>query len=196
MSSDRRQPHEHELEARPGEAVTTHTTQRHAAQEPARLRYERIIRDDIRERFEGMDACSQAATAALVAQLRIRQAGAAQTAYSVELAGACPRPWLAMFERTLRRLLKIGWNRELSMVRQKGGRALMYIRGGTRPMHTILDRFEARSAKTCAVCGAGAERQTPGLCGPHGLTGWPSMACLIAPESWGKRRRCWKGPGA
>lgn len=175
-----------------GEVVTEQPARRRAAQEPAERQAKRILQADVRERFEGMDAASQAATAALVAQLRIRQAGAAQAAYSVEPAGACPRPWLPMFERTLRRLLRIGWNRELSMVRQKGGRALVYIRGGTRPMHTILDRFEARSARTCAICGAGAERQTPGLCGPHALAGWPSMVCLIAPEYWGKRRRCWK----
>lgn len=87
--------------------------------------------------------------------------------YPPEEMGACPVGWLGMFERTVQRLIKLGWDRQLDQVKYKFGRVRMYPRSSTRPMDTIVQRFMARSAKVCATCGARAERDSPGSCGPH-----------------------------
>lgn len=158
------------------EAVPTTPTRRRPAPEPARRQYERVIQADIRARFEGMDAASQAATAALVTQLRIRTTDPTAGVYSSAEAGACPLGWVTIFERTLRRLIGLGWNRELVQVRQKGCELRIELREDSVPMRTIVERAEMKSRKRCAVCGRAAGPMSLGLCGPHATLGWPSSA--------------------
>lgn len=138
--------------------------------------YERILRAGIRERFEGEDTASQAATSALVAQLGIQPAGGTAGVYSPAEAGGCPLGWLPIFERTLRRLVRLGWNRELVQVRQKGGELRVVVHDAPTPMRTVIERAKVRSRKRCAVCGHAADPASPGLCGSHAMNGWTSTA--------------------
>lgn len=154
------------------------SSRRSAAPEPAQLQYKRILRADIRERFEGMDVASQVATTALITQLGIRPAGVAAGVYSPAEAGACPFGWVPLFERALRRLVKQGWNREQVQVRQKGGELRVVVREAPTPMRTIIERAKVKSRKRCAVCGQPADGKRPGLCGPHRALGWPLATTL------------------
>lgn len=99
--------------------------------------------------------------------------------YPPEEMGACPVGWLGMFERAVQRLIKVGWDRRLDQVKAKFGRARMYLPTATRPMETIIERFMVRSAKVCAVCGARAEKDSPGACGPHWSEDGPTAARAV-----------------
>ncbi len=65
-----------------------------------------------------------------------------------------PVGWVALVDDLFAELMELGWNRELSQVKEKYGGLRVYIGAGTKEMFEAIDHAERASLRTCADCGA------------------------------------------
>lgn len=56
-----------------------------------------------------------------------------------------PAGWLPLVERLVRRLISLGWNRQLAQVKSKLGRMRFHIGEGTQEMFDLIDKAKERS---------------------------------------------------
>jgi len=143
-------------------------------------------------RDEAVDSPARRGTKTIVAKYGLIFGFEPHRPYLPEEMGSCPVGWLGMFERTVQRLIRLGWDRRLDQIKVKGTTARMYVRTSTRPMETVIARFVARSAKVCASCGARADKDSPGFCSPHSREVWPDAHVVVRHRRRGNARK-WKG---
>lgn len=134
------------------------------------------------------EAVACEAMAAVVVKYDIRWADRPSWPYPVEDLGALPVGWLPLFARLVRRLIRLGWDRHLSVAKEKSG-LLVVVLGDedSQPMKTAIDRAARDSTRTCGVCGSPGElRQVPRIaarCGRHA----PAEAPKVYMEHAGAR---------
>ena len=98
--------------------------------------------------------------------------------------------WLPLLEKLINELIALGWDRRLAQVKEKLGGLRFYIGGGTPPMFEAIRRAEARSLRTCELCGApGRLNKARTRFGAASTQSVPARRCRSAP----RRRRSASG---
>lgn len=67
---------------------------------------------------------------------------------------SCGDGWLQLLHDCIEELLKAGWDKQVTQIKEKFGGLRFYIGGGTEEIHAIISKYEELSYKTCEVCGA------------------------------------------
>lgn len=67
--------------------------------------------------------------------------------------------WIPILDRLAEDLVKLGWDRDLSQVKEKFGTLRFYINATSEAMEARIDQAEDESAITCEECGAPGKLQ-------------------------------------
>lgn len=98
--------------------------------------------------------------------------------------------WVDLVIEAFDELIKVGWNRQLSQVKQKFGMLRIYLasQGGRdmTDMRGVIEKYETKSASVCEKCGThGASRDT----GDTTSTPWIITSCKSCQQEMKARRR-------
>lgn len=79
--------------------------------------------------------------------------------------------WCGLIKDLIDELLKLGWDREISQVKEKFGMLCFYIPNSSKEIREIIYTFEKKSKTICEVCGEPGKIRNNGwyktLCDEH-----------------------------
>lgn len=61
--------------------------------------------------------------------------------------------WYGLIKELIDELIKLGWDRKITQVKEKFGKLCFYILGGSQEMREIVYSFEKKSGTICEICG-------------------------------------------
>ena len=85
---------------------------------------------------------------------------------------SCDEGWLQLIADCIADLIAVGWDKQITQIKEKFGGLRFYINSGSEEIHNIISKYETLSYKTCETCGeAGELRRDLGwwrtLCDKH-----------------------------
>jgi len=78
--------------------------------------------------------------------------------------------WLPLVKELISKLIALGWDKQLSQVKEKWGGLRFYINSGSDEVHALILEYENKSGHICEMCGE------PGKTGKTN-TGWIKTLC-------------------
>lgn len=61
--------------------------------------------------------------------------------------------WYPLIKELIEELIKLGWNKKVTQVKEKFGGLRFYISGGTEEIYNKISEYEKKSYHICEVCG-------------------------------------------
>lgn len=71
----------------------------------------------------------------------------------------CNEGWYPLIQKLIEDLIQLGWNKQVTQVKEKFGGLRFYINEGSDEIHTRITKAEVESYTICEQCGAPGEIQ-------------------------------------
>ncbi len=68
--------------------------------------------------------------------------------------------WYPLIKNLIEELLELGWNREISQVKEKFGGLRFYINDGSKEIYELISKYENLSYEICETCGEEGKLRT------------------------------------
>ena len=81
----------------------------------------------------------------------------------------CNEGWYPLIQQLIEDIIKLGWNRQVTQVKEKFGGLRFYINEGSPEVHARITEAEIKSYTICEMCGSPGETRRD--------TGWYRTLC-------------------
>jgi len=61
--------------------------------------------------------------------------------------------WLPLIKKLIEDLIEVGWNKQITQIKEKFGGLRFYISGGNDEIYKLISKAEEESYTICEVCG-------------------------------------------
>jgi hypothetical protein len=69
----------------------------------------------------------------------------------------CHEGWYPLIQELIEDLIKLGWNKQVTQVKEKFGGLRFYINDGSKEIHDRITEAETKSYSICEMCGEPGE---------------------------------------